>query len=30
MASADPAALPPYTGTLTPEHLAVAHAERDR
>jgi hypothetical protein len=30
MASADPAALPPFTGTLTPEHLAVVHAERDR
>src|SRR5262245_8094525 len=30
MASADPGRRPLYTGTLTPEHLAVIHAERDR
>jgi hypothetical protein len=30
MSPADPAALPPYTGTLTPEHLAVVNSERDR
>src|SRR4029450_11874210 len=30
MASTDPAALPPFTGTLTPEHLSVICAERDR
>src|SRR4029453_15997614 len=30
MAPAAPAALPPYTGTLTPAHLAVVERERDR
>jgi len=30
MSGTEPAALPPYTGTLTPEHLAVIRAERDQ
>jgi hypothetical protein len=30
MQSTNPTSLPPYTGTLTPAHLAVVRAERDR
>src|SRR5262245_28450839 len=30
MSGTEPAALPPYAGTLTPEHLAVIRAERDQ